>query len=315
MKTGFILITVLSIAAMLTGGCTLPTTPTSTPQPASPAQATPTGTIEIRVTDAPPQYDIETIMVTISKVEVHKAVAEQQITQEQQGEGTQNQTAQQTQQQEQEGEGEWITIPISGENPFDLLELQKEGIDLLLATEEVTAGKYTQIRMDIDLIEMTYNYTEGGETKTKTVEAKLPSGTLKFVHPFDVTHGENTILLFDFDAARSVIFTGGGKEGSKVIVKPVVKLTVQQKDKTDELISLEGTISEVDTDESTVSIIPEGETEAIVLKVNPQTEITLDGEEATLEDLAGLVGEEHGVTVTYYTNSLKAATIDATSTT
>jgi hypothetical protein len=155
-----------------------------------------TGIIEVRVTDAPPEYGITEIWVTVldSKEEgvaVHKAG--------------------------DDGDGVWVTIPITGDNPFELLSLQKADLDALLATEEVTAGKYTQIRMTIDIVQVKIG--DGG-----LQPAVLPSGKLKFVRPFEVFDGETTILLLDFDADKSVTVTGGGK----VIVKPVVKLSIQQ---------------------------------------------------------------------------------------
>ncbi len=119
-----------------------------------------TGTIEVWVTDAPPGYEITSIMVTVSEegVEVHKAVAEQEQEQEQEGEGEQNQEQEQEQQQEQQGEGEWIPIAIiEDNNPFDLTQLQ-DGLQQILAIAEVSAGKYTQIRMTIDRVEVTYTY-------------------------------------------------------------------------------------------------------------------------------------------------------------
>jgi len=149
-------------------------------------------------------------------------------------------------------------------------------------------------------------FDDGTEDGREEV-AKLPSGKLKFVRPFDVVDGETTIILLDFIADKSVTITGKGD----VIFKPVIKLGIQQASKPHELTSVEGTISAVDTDESTVSIIPEGGTEedTIVLSVNPQTEITLDGFPAILEDLA--VGQ--GVIARYYPNNLKATQIDAES--
>ncbi|HEY92611.1 MAG TPA: DUF4382 domain-containing protein [Dehalococcoidia bacterium] len=154
-----------------------------------------TGIIEVRVTDAPPEYGITEIWVTVSDSEegvaVHKAG--------------------------DDGDGVWITIPITGDNPFELLSLQKADLDALLATEEVTAGKYTQIRMTIDIVQVRIG---DGDLQP----AVLPSGKLKFVRPFEVFDGETTIILLDFDADKSVTVTGGGK----VIVKPVVKLSIQQ---------------------------------------------------------------------------------------
>ena len=155
-----------------------------------------TGIIEVRVTDAPPEYGITEIWVTVldseeEGVAVHKAG--------------------------DDGDGVWITIPITGDNPFELLSLQKADLDALLATEEVTVGKYTQIRMTIDIVQVKIG---DGDLQP----AVLPSGKLKFVRPFEVFDGETTIILLDFDADKSVTVTGGGK----VIVKPVVKLSVSQ---------------------------------------------------------------------------------------
>jgi hypothetical protein len=212
-----------------------------------------------------------------------------------------------------DGEGVWEPIDIiEDNNPFDLTELEG-GLQQILAMAEVPAGKYTQIRMNIAMVEVTY--LKNGDTEETTVEATIPSGKLKFVRPFEVVEGETTTLLLDFIADKSVVITGASQSPQpKVIFKPVVKLSIEQGGKPHQLTSVEGTISDVDTEESTVSIIPEGGTEedTIVLKVNPQTEITLDGEEATLEDLDGL-GEGNSVTASYYLNNLMATEIEAES--
>ena len=91
------------------------------------------------------------------------------------------------------------------------------GLEEVLAVEEIEAGKYTQIRLMVERVEVTLGVGE-------PVEAKVPSGELKFVRPFDVVEGEKTVLLFDFDAEKSVTVTGKGN----ITVKPVVKLTVKQ---------------------------------------------------------------------------------------
>ena len=149
------------------------------------------GILEIKVTDAPPEYDIATIDITFSKVEVHKA-----------GDG--------------EGDGGWVEITIV-DGQLDLLLLQAAALEALLATEEITAGKYTQLRIAIDTISVTLN----GEGEPP--EIVLPSGKLKFNHPFEITAEETTTILLDFDAAESLVTTGAGK----LIFKPVVKLTIQ----------------------------------------------------------------------------------------
>ncbi len=187
-----ILLSVGVMASLLLAGCA-PLEPGGPPTTGEPAA---TGTIEVRVTDAPRQDEVTSILVTVSAVEVHKAAAEQE--------------------QQQEGEGEWLPLNIlGGASPFDLLKIK--GIEEVLAVDEMAVGKYTQIRMTIDRVEVALG---GGEPQ----EAKLPSGELKIVHPFDVVEGETTVLLLDFDAEKSV--TVAGKDN--IIVKPVVKLAVKE---------------------------------------------------------------------------------------
>jgi len=284
-----VIMSVLSLVVLLTGGC-------------SPAQvtapATGTGTIEMHVTDAPPDDDVTSIMVTVGEVKIHKAVAEQE--QEHQGTENASQTQEQEQQQEQQGEGEWISIEITGDNPFDLVELKDGGLEKLLAAANVTAGKYTQIRMTIDNIEVSL-----GENDLE--EATLPSGELKFVRPFDIVEGETTVLLLDFDADKSVNVTGGGK----IIVKPVVKLAITSPAPA---LSLEITSPEdgAELNESPVTINGSvSDSEATVTVNDEDVEVAEDGSFTTqveltegdniIEAVAVLNGQESSdsITVTY----------------
>jgi len=214
----------LSVLALLVGACApqpspapIPPpvpTPTPVPTPAPTPQPTLTGVVEVYVTDAPPRDEVTSVNVTVSKLEIHKAVAEQE--QEQSGSGNQTQEQEQEQQQTQQGEGEWITIDISDNaTTFDLLKIK--GIEQFFASSEVEAGKYTQIRLTIDKVEVTLS-------DNNSQEATVPSKELKFVRPFDVVTDETTTILIDFDADKSVTVTGAGE----IIVKPVVKLIVSQ---------------------------------------------------------------------------------------
>jgi len=168
------------------------------------------GTIIVYVTDAPPREEVTSIMVTLVEVQVHKASAEQE-----QASGTDNQTQEQEQQQVQQGNGEWTTIDMSGNTTFDLLQIQ--GIEQFLGESEVGAAKYTQVRLVVDKIQVRLG--SGNLT-----DATLPSKELKLVHPFDVIAGETIALVIDFDADKMVTVTGAGK----IIVKPVIKLTVRK---------------------------------------------------------------------------------------
>ena len=132
-----------------------------------------------------------------------------------QGQGNQS-SGQQPGRPEDQGGAGWFSLAIpEGANTFDLIEIK--GIEQVLAADSIEVGKYTQLRLVIDKVEVTL-----GENQTQ--EAIVPSGELKFVGPFDVVAGETTIILLDFDAEKSVTVTGAGK----ILVRPVVKLSVQQ---------------------------------------------------------------------------------------
>ncbi len=236
------------------------------------------GTIEFRVTDPPPA-DVKSAVVYLSNVEVHKASTEQEMEQVQSGSGNQTQEQEQTQQ----SEGEWITV-VGAPPSFDLMDVI--GVDQLLGSAEVTPGKYTQIRMDVDRVEVE---TVDGDTFT----AEVPSGKLKVVRPFSVGEGLTTILTLDFDGEKSLIITGKGK----AIFKPVVKLLIKEKEekgvKTKEAseeeeseeLEFEGTIDAIDGDIWTMTI--DGESRAVDV-----SEAVIEGEPAV-----GLEAEVKGIVV------------------
>lgn len=214
----FIGIILLSLLTVLLGGCVLETDS----EPSSETtETTSGGIINMYVTDAPPDNEVTSIVVTVAEVRVHRASAEQEMEmereQEQSSEDTQTQEQEWEQEQEQlqEDGGEWITIDISEDAAtFNLLEI--EGIEQYLGTNQVEAGKYTQVRLVVDTIMVAF---DGGELE----EADVSSGALKIVRSFDVIAGEATALVLDFDADRMVTVTGAGK----IIIKPVIKLTVK----------------------------------------------------------------------------------------
>jgi len=149
------------------------------------------GTIEIRVTDPPPP-GVHSANVTLTKVEVH--IASDNVSGNEKG---------------------WTKIFEDEDGvTFDLFEVIDK--PCVIGSNNVTAGKYTQIRAEVKTVE--------GLTKAmEPYEADVPSGTIKFVRPFDVEDGVTTILTLDFDGDKSLVMTG--KEG-EFIFKPVVKLIV-----------------------------------------------------------------------------------------
>ena len=194
MKTGVLIVAIVAALAMvvlLASGY------------AAPETAQVKGTLQIMVTDAPPEEEVTSIMVTVESVEVHKAAAEQEQEQEQQSDV--NSTNE---------EAGWLPLDIlAGNETFDLLQIQ--GIEEVLAVTELEPGKYTQIRMTIGNVQVKLG---DGDLQ----DVILPSGKLKFVRPFDIVEGQTTALLFDFDAEKSVNVIGSGQ----IMFKPVIKLSM-----------------------------------------------------------------------------------------
>jgi hypothetical protein len=161
------------------------------------------GRLIVNITDAPSAPNIDQVWLTITGVQVHVAGAGDTEEEPENGNG-----------------GEWKDLPLVGavndEVRFDLLELVN-GSQEKVAVGFLDPGKYTQLRMDVELVQLHFL----NEGTTVFHEAKLPSDVLKFVHPFEIVKGGDTELLFDFDALKSVVVTGK----DTYIFKPVVKVT------------------------------------------------------------------------------------------
>jgi hypothetical protein len=274
MKRILVSLTALVLIAMLFAGCAQPGAPSTIPDQTTPeTEATPssttpgdtpapgpteqpasqeaaTGTLTVLVTDAP-SYEVVNVVVNFLKVEIHKSA------------------------DGEEGEGEWVEIPLADPDSqtFDnslQITLSPTMGNVTLAQGQVEVGNhYTQIRVYMDDSEgkgatVTYipdpeDLDENEEPKTITVEAKLPSETLKFVNAFEVTEDGETQLLLDFDLQESVVFTGATQsEDTKVIVKPVIKLSIEHGEVDEAAL---GTISGKVTDDSENTI---AEAEVIV---------------------------------------------------
>ena len=155
--------------------------------------ATPTlewGVLEIRVTDPPPA-DVKSAVVYLENIEVHKI--SDNVSDNASG---------------------WI--PIIGAPPsFDLMDVI--GVEAILGSANITAGSFTQIRMDVDRVEVV---TVAGDNFT----AEVPGDKLRIVGAFNVGGGKATVLTLDFDGEKSLIVTGKGK----ALFKPVVKLLIKE---------------------------------------------------------------------------------------
>ena len=80
-----------------------------------------------------------------------------------------------------------------------------------MGSAELTAGKYTQIRLAIDDAILYIG--------NESTPIKIPSGNIKLVKNFNIEENETTTLTLDFDAQKSV-----HEAGDKYIMKPTIKV-------------------------------------------------------------------------------------------
>jgi hypothetical protein len=186
------------------------------------------GRLQINITDAPPKLGIEEVNLTVKGVEIH--LAGNEAVEQEDGE------------EEPEINDGWQSLTLAGANAdgvvtFDLLDY-RDGLQLILAEVNLAPGKYTQLRLEVTNVELkladdTYR------------DAKLPSNTLKFVHPFEIAELEDTVIVFDFDALKSINVQGNGT----YMCKPVIKLTTTHPTLrfdtgvTSDTVSLSGTLA------------------------------------------------------------------------
>jgi hypothetical protein len=146
--------------------------------------------LEIRLTDAPGDY--EAVYVDIQGVEINS----------------------------ESGESGWKQIEVN-KGVYNLIEYTN-GLDTLLATAILPAGKIEQIRLKLgdDNTVMI-----GGEIKDLTTPSGQQSGVKLNVHAL-LLEGITYKLWLDFDAARSVVETGNGK----LNLKPVIRTYTEAQD-------------------------------------------------------------------------------------
>jgi uncharacterized protein DUF4382 len=107
----------------------------------------------------------------------------------------------------------WITI-VNSSKSIDLKQFQGDA-KAFLGGANISAGKYTQIRIYVD---RAYGVKNGTE-----VNFTVPSGTLKIVRPWTVEAGKETRLVVDFDLDKSIQKTGNGAYH----LKPTLKLEIE----------------------------------------------------------------------------------------
>jgi len=167
------------------GSDAAPTTPAST-----------MGTLAVSMTDAP-ACGFDAVNVTVSKVRVHRSEGASDL------------------------DAGWTDITLSPAKKINLLDLTN-GVLEALGQTSLEAGRYTQLRLVL-------GSNAGANTVVPTIgkteqPLETPSGIqsgIKLVGNVDVTAGQKTDVVLDFDACKSVVTRGKGAYALKPVVKVV----------------------------------------------------------------------------------------------
>jgi hypothetical protein len=147
-----------------------------------------TGTLSVRLADAP--IDADKVNVTFSRVEAHVSTADS---------------------------SQWQTLR-STPMTVDLKTLVLS--DTELATAQLPAGHYDQVRLVVSSAEI----VQGTNTYVVTVPSGIQSG-IKLNVNADVPPNTVTELLLDFNVARSIVATPPGS--TNYLLKPVIPAVVK----------------------------------------------------------------------------------------
>lgn len=165
-------------------------------------------TFRVRLTDSPADYDH--IYIDIEEVRVHTSVTAE------------------------EEDGGWQTLDNINAGVYDLLELTG-GIDTVLASMELPAGRISQVRL---VLGSNNSIVVNGVSHDLKTPSAQQSG-LKLNVQAELSAGLLYDLLLDFDAARSIVRTGNGQ----YILKPVIRAIPQAQGG-----SICGTIAPIEAD-------------------------------------------------------------------
>jgi hypothetical protein len=149
-----------------------------------------TGRLTVNLTDSP-FSDAEAVLVTFTEVSVHRTG------------------------------GAWETLFFEGGSSLtcDLKQLQNLSQDVLAAAGGLTAGTYTQIRLEVDHASIHFDNAATTGPCAPTIEepaglrgtVKIPSGEVKLNQTFTIADGGATTILLDFDGDASIKQTAKGK--------------------------------------------------------------------------------------------------------
>jgi Domain of unknown function (DUF4382) len=150
-----------------------------------------TARLEVRLTDDPGDY--EEVNIDIQSVEVHTDGGNQ--------------------------DSGWATLDVES-GVYNILELT-DGLDTLLATAELPAGRISQIRL---ILGEDNSVKVGEETFALSTPSAQQSG-LKLNLNAVLTEGVTYTITLDFDAARSIVQKGNGTYSLKPVIRVLEEAT------------------------------------------------------------------------------------------
>ncbi|MET3876961.1 DUF4382 domain-containing protein [Chitinophaga sp. OAE865] len=108
----------------------------------------------------------------------------------------------------------WVSVPLARPGVYNLLDF-RNGLDTLLASKELPAGKISQIRL---VLGTNNSVVVNGVSHPLETPSAQQSGLKLNVHA-DLVADIEYRLWIDFDANRSIVTTGS----NKYILKPVIR--------------------------------------------------------------------------------------------
>jgi hypothetical protein len=153
-----------------------------------------TATLQVRLTDAPGDY--EAVYVDIQGVEINAT-------------NTNDETS------------GWVKLKNIKPGIYDLLKLTN-GLDTLIASDVIPAGKISQIRL---ILGQDNSLKTDGKTYALKTPSALQSG-LKVKVNTTLQDGIIYTMLLDFDASRSIVSAGASGNFN---LKPVIRTIVEAK--------------------------------------------------------------------------------------
>lgn len=221
------LIPLFLLAGLFFAGCELSTIPDS--------ELSGTGTLEVRLHDAPGDFDEVNIFVERVEVKRQSESGNGEENNEDNGENGNEENGEEN--ENGDNDDEWIVISEPGQS-YNLLELTN-GIYEVLGQVELEAGFYNQIRLIVS--RENNNVVINGEEHAMFVPSGEQTGVKLNVHT-EIENGSEIVVMIDFDAKRSVVKRGMGNAPTPYLLKPVIRASI-----IDSVGSIAGTVVPVES--------------------------------------------------------------------